>query len=106
MESEKLEAAKFLKGIATKSGIAAQELTASVRIKTLFAETYGEADVVYPIWKMLSDLSHFSYLMTKHLSTTEFEGEPVSYQFLLAATHHANRSMAQVEQALAVAVKG
>ena len=49
-----------------------RKLTTSAPVKV----HYGDNSVEFATWKFLSDLSHFSFMMLRHLATTPIPGTP------------------------------
>lgn len=74
VETQKRERSAHFALLAKRSGLDEGEVTRKLWTSTPIAVVYGQESTVEVMWKMLSDLSHFSYLMLRHLATSPVPG--------------------------------
>ncbi len=77
------------KGLGLDSAELARRPSTSEPIKSV----YGEESVAFVAWKLLSDLSHFSFTMMRHMAApvAELEGSPLSNVTLVVFATEVNR---------------
>lgn len=74
VETQKRERSAHFELLAERLGLDEGDVTRKLWTSTPIAVVYGEQSTVKVMWKMLSDLSHFSYLMLRHLATSPVPG--------------------------------
>jgi hypothetical protein len=69
MQAEMDEIKSHFDEIADLLGYPAKAVSAAVPTSLPLKEHFGAEDLSFVIWKLLSDLSHFSYSLTRHFSS-------------------------------------
>ena len=77
MDEQKRESAAHFQQLAEAIG-----LDASLALKKTYTSTpvqaeYGAGSIEFITWKFLSDLSHFSFMMLRHMATSQVPGSDV-----------------------------
>lgn len=70
MATQKEESAAHFRSLASEVGLDAAEATRNLTTSAPVQVEYGSESVEFVSWKFLSDLSHFSYMMLRHLATS------------------------------------
>jgi len=79
----------------------------SVSNKTLLTEAFGPDSQTYAIWKVLSDLSHFSFAMNKHLSSYQADHDTTLENVVLVVfISEVNKTLFTAANLLEAAVSG
>lgn len=74
--AERTESRTHFERLAGELGLNVSESTRKLTTSAPVRVQYGESSVEFATWKFLSDLSHFSFMMLRHLATTPIPGTP------------------------------
>lgn len=74
MSSEGAAAREHFRGLASAAGLDPAQALRKVATSAPIQVEYGAESVEFVTWKFLSDLSHFSFMMLRHLATTRVPG--------------------------------
>lgn len=74
VEKQKRERSAHFELLAERLGLERDAVVKMISTREPIKTAYGEQSTVMVMWKMLSDLSHFSYLMLRHLATSPVPG--------------------------------
>lgn len=77
MASEEASAREHFRSLATAAGLDTAQALRKVSTSAPIQVEYGADGVEFVTWKFLSDLSHFSFMMLRHLATTPVPGSRV-----------------------------
>lgn len=77
MTAEKGATRAHFEHLAGELGLDIVEATRKLSTSAPVKVQYGENSIEFATWKLLSDLSHFSYMMLRHLATTPIPGSSV-----------------------------
>jgi hypothetical protein len=70
MATQKEESTAHFRALADAAGLDVTEATKNLNTSAPVQVEYGSESVEFVSWKFLSDLSHFSYMMLRHLATS------------------------------------
>jgi hypothetical protein len=92
MMTQKELSEAYFRSLAGAAGIDATEATRSLATSAPVQVEYGSESIEYVSWKLLSDLSHFSYMMLRHLemSPVPQTDAKLEYVVLLELVHALN----------------
>jgi hypothetical protein len=93
MTAERAASREKFRRLASQLGLDIAESTRKLSTREPLKTQYGEVSVELTTWKLLSDLSHFSYLMLRHLATSPVPGSavPLLHATFLQFTSTVNR---------------
>lgn len=74
--AEKTASRTCFERLAGELGLNVSESTRKLTTSSPVRILYGDSSVEFATWKFLSDLSHFSFMMLRHLATTPIPGTP------------------------------
>lgn len=111
MESELQDVSAHYASVAAALDLDSAEIARPIHTSMQVKEAFGEGSLHYVTWKLLSDLSHYSYTLTRQFSKrSEFVGETNSIVTLGVFVTHVNSAMELalelVRQALTVPDEG
>lgn len=93
MAAEKVAARAHFERLAGELGLDVSESTRKLSTSAPVKVEYGEKSVEFATWKFLSDLSHFSFMMLRHLAATPIPGSstPLLHATMLQFAQTINR---------------
>jgi len=93
MESEKVAVDEHFTGIAARASIPDGEWKKAVTIRETFDGAFGDSSLTHVLWRFLSDLSHYSFVMSSHLDNSVIEDGPTVQALLLQFLGQMNQMM-------------
>lgn len=108
MSAEKAATQIHFEHLASELGLDVSESTRKLATSAPVQVQYGKNSVEFATWKFLSDLSHFSFMMLRHLATTPIPDTPTPLlhatmlQFAQTVNRVCSDAAKQIEQSASI----